>query len=168
MTKMWENPKIKYFDHFARDFGFINRIYKYLPTKFLGVLRSVVISFLVTASRVRNDLPAKSGDGTAATTIDGDLDKVDMVVEIKASDKILTDEKYYEEMKAEHREALEANLPEIDSFYNKLQCTVCSKNVDPVIGELNDFISSTKILRTIDLWMFIYFLLFGWDKFNQN
>jgi len=86
--------------------------------------------------------PFESGDGTAATTIADNLDdiekdnEVDMVVEIKASDKILTDEKYYEEMKAEHREALEANLPEIDSFYNKLQCTVCSKNVDPVIGSL--------------------------------
>ena len=68
-----------------------------------------------------------------------------MVVEIKASDKILTDEKYYEELKPEHREALEANLPTIETFYNKLQCTVCSKNVDPVIGELNDFISSTNI-----------------------
>ena len=96
MTKKQENPEIKYFDHLVRDFGFINRINKYLPTKFLGVLRSVVISFLVTASRVRNDLPAKSGDGTAATTIDGDLDKVDMV---KASDKMPTDEKYYEDFK---------------------------------------------------------------------
>ena len=94
--------------------------------------------------------PFESGDGTAATTIADnsvldELEKekdneIDMVVEIKASDKILTDEKYYEEMKPEHREALEANLPSIDSFYNKLQCTVCSKNVDPVIGELNDFI----------------------------
>ena len=91
--------------------------------------------------------PFESGDGTAATTIADnsvldELEKekdneIDMVVEIKASDKILTDEKYYEEMKPEHREALEANLPSIDSFYNKLQCTVCSKNVDPVIGELN-------------------------------
>ena len=116
--------------------------------------------------------PFESGDGTAATTIADnsvldELEKekdneIDMVVEIKASDKILTDEKYYEEMKPEHREALEANLPSIDSFYNKLQCTVCSKNVDPVIGELNDFISSTNI------WMFIWFLLFVWDKFNQN
>ena len=94
--------------------------------------------------------PFESGDGTAATTIADnsvldELEKekdneIDMVVEIKASDKILTDEKYYEEMKPEHREALEANLPSIDSFYNKLQCTVCSKNVDPVIGEFNDFI----------------------------
>jgi len=90
--------------------------------------------------------PFESGDGTAATTIADnsvldELEKekdneIDMVVEIKASDKILTDEKYYEEMKPEHREALEANLPSIDSFYNKLQCTVCSKNVDPVIGSL--------------------------------
>ena len=98
--------------------------------------------------------PFESGDGTAATTIADnsvldELEKekdneIDMVVEIKASDKILTDEKYYEEMKPEHREALEANLPSIDSFYNKLQCTVCSKNVDPVIGELNDFITSTN------------------------
>ena len=49
----------------------------------------MVISFLVTASRVRNDRDplAKFGDGTAATTIDGDLDNVDMVVEIKASDR---------------------------------------------------------------------------------
>merc|ERR1711971_742178 len=86
--------------------------------------------------------PFESGDGTAATTIADNLDElekdneIDMVVEIKASDKILTDEKYYEEMKPEHREALEANLPSIESFYNKLQCTVCSKNVDPVIGSL--------------------------------
>ena len=78
-----------------------------------------------------------------------------MVVEIKASDKILTDEKYYEELKPEHREALEANLPTIETFYNKLQCTVCSKNVDPVIGELNDFISSTNIKdrRTLDVYL---------------
>ena len=98
--------------------------------------------------------PFESGDGTAATTIADnsvldELEKekdneIDMVVEIKASDKILTDEKYYEEMKPEHREALEANLPSIDSFYNKLQCTVCSKNVDPVIGKLNYCISSTN------------------------
>ena len=82
MTKKQENPEIKYFDHLVRDFGFINRINKYLPTKFLGVLRSVVISFLVTASRVRNDRePFKFGDGTAATTLGRDLDKVDMVVE---------------------------------------------------------------------------------------
>jgi len=86
--------------------------------------------------------PFESGDGTAATTIADSLDdiekdnEVDMVVEIKASDKILTDEKYYEELKPEHREALEANLPTIESFANKLQCTVCSKNVDPVIGSL--------------------------------
>ena len=107
--------------------------------------------------------PFESGDGTAATTIADnsvldELEKekdneIDMVVEIKASDKILTDEKYYEEMKPEHREALEANLPSIDSFYNKLQCTVCSKNVDPVIGELNDFISSINVKdrRTLDV-----------------
>jgi len=86
--------------------------------------------------------PFASGDGTAATTIADDLDdlekdnEVDLVVEIKASDKVLTDEKYYEEMKAEEREALEANLPTIESFNNKLQCTVCSKNVDPVIGSM--------------------------------
>jgi len=86
--------------------------------------------------------PFESGDGTAATTIADSLDdiekdnEIDMVVEIKASDKILTDEKYYEELKPEHREALEANLPTIETFYNKLQCTVCSKNVDPVIGSL--------------------------------
>ena len=116
--------------------------------------------------------PFESGDGTAATTIADNLDdiekdnEVDMVVEIKASDKILTDEKYYEEMKAEHREALEANLPEIDSFYNKLQCTVCSKNVDPVIGELKDFISSINIKdrRTLDVC-----LLFAiWNLHGTN
>ena len=70
---------------------FINRIYKYVPIKFLGDLRSASISFLDAASRVRNrgviSLPFKSGDGTAAITIAEDLDKVDMVVEIKASDK---------------------------------------------------------------------------------
>ena len=82
-----------------------------------------------------------------------------MVVEIKASDKILTDEKYYEEMKAEEREALEANLPTIESFNNKLQCTVCSKNVDPVIGELNDFISYTNIFLLI---VFIFCTIFNW------
>ena len=32
--------------------------------------------------------PFESGDGTAATTFDEDLDNVDMVVEIKASDKV--------------------------------------------------------------------------------
>ena len=91
-----------------------------------------------------------------------DLEKdneVDLVVEIKASDKVLTDEKYYEEMKAEEREALEANLPTIESFNNKLQCTVCSKNVDPVIGELNDFISSTNILIVFINILKNYFLL---------
>ena len=123
--------------------------------------------------------PFESGDGTAATTIADnsvldELEKekdneIDMVVEIKASDKILTDEKYYEEMKPEHREALEANLPSIDSFYNKLQCTVCSKNVDPVIGELNDFISSINIKdrRTLDVYL-LFACVFKRDKFNHN
>ena len=123
--------------------------------------------------------PFESGDGTAATTIADnsvldELEKekdneIDMVVEIKASDKILTDEKYYEEMKPEHREALEANLPSIDSFYNKLQCTVCSKNVDPVIGELNDFISSINIKdrRTLDVYL-LFACFFRRDKFNHN
>ena len=123
--------------------------------------------------------PFESGDGTAATTIADnsvldELEKekdneIDMVVEIKASDKILTDEKYYEEMKPEHREALEANLPSIDSFYNKLQCTVCSKNVDPVIGELNDFISSINIKdrRTLDVYL-LFACFFRMDKFNHN
>ena len=119
--------------------------------------------------------PFESGDGTAATTIADNLDElekdneIEMVVEIKASDKILTDEKYYEEMKPEHREALEANLPSIESFYNKLQCTVCSKNVDPVIGKFNDFISSTNIENSNFGCLFTFcYLLFGWDKFNQN
>ena len=73
----------------CKRFGFYKSNW-YVPTKFLGDLRSVVISFLVTASRVRNDRDpdAKFGDGTAATTFDEDLDNVDMVVEIKASDKV--------------------------------------------------------------------------------
>ena len=121
--------------------------------------------------------PFESGDGTAATTIADnsvldELEKekdneIDMVVEIKASDKILTDEKYYEEMKPEHREALEANLPSIESFYNKLQCTVCSKNVDPVIGELSDFIFYF-IHKYMDVYLLFCYLELGWDKFNQK
>ena len=122
-------------------------------------------SYILDNADSEDKKPFESGDGTAATTIAGDLDdlekdnEVDMVVEIKASDKILTDEKYYEEMKAEHREALEANLPTIESFYNKLQCTVCSKNVDPVIGELNNFISSSNIKNRQTLNVYLLFAI---------
>ena len=118
--------------------------------------------------------PFESGDGTAATTIADNLDElekdneIDMVVEIKASDKILTDEKYYEEMKPEHREALEANLPSIESFYNKLQCTVCSKNVDPVIGKLNDFISSTNIENSNFGCLFTFCYLDGTNSIKTD
>ena len=83
-----------------------------------------------------------SGDAPAATTIAGDLDDTldanndDVVVTMATSDKILSDEKYYEELKPEQLEWLESNLPPIDSFYTKLCCTVCAKGVDPVIGSL--------------------------------
>merc|ERR1712223_1984422 len=82
-----------------------------------------------------------SEDAPAATTIAGDLDDLeneDVVITdaITVNDKILSDEKYYEEMKAEERGALEANLPSIDSFYDKLCCTVCAKKVDPIIGSM--------------------------------
>ena len=58
--------------------------------------------------------------------LDRDLDKVDIVVEFKASDKIPTDEKYYEDFKRKFLNSwldswLETNLPTIESFYNKLQ-----------------------------------------------
>merc|ERR1719412_1950364 len=39
-------------------------------------------------------------------------------------------------MKAEELEAIENALPSIDSFYDKLCCTVCAKKVDPIIGSL--------------------------------
>merc|ERR1711899_138838 len=55
---------------------------------------------------------------------------------ITVNDKILSDEKYYEEMKEEEREALENALPSIDSFYDKLCCSICSKKIDPIIGSL--------------------------------
>merc|ERR1711899_287602 len=55
---------------------------------------------------------------------------------ITVNDKILSDEKYYEEMKEEEREALENALPSIDSFHGKLCCSICSKKIDPIIGSL--------------------------------
>jgi len=83
----------------------------------------------------------ESEDAPANTTIAGDLDDLgndDVVITdaITLNDKIQSDEKYYEEMKAEERGALEANLPEIDKFLDKLCCTVCAKKVDPMIGTL--------------------------------
>merc|ERR1712066_775730 len=82
-----------------------------------------------------------SEDAPAATTIAGDLDDLDnedvvITDAITVNDKILSDEKYYEEMKPEERGALETNLPLIDSFYDKLCCTVCAKKVDPIIGSM--------------------------------
>merc|ERR1711874_859975 len=82
-----------------------------------------------------------SEDAPAATTIAGDLDELDnedvvITDAITVNDKILSDEKYYEEMKPEERGALEANLPSIESFYDKLCCTVCAKKVDPIIGSM--------------------------------
>jgi len=89
----------------------------------------------------------KSEDAPAATTIADNLDDIqdgkeaedpdadiDMVVEIKASDKILSDEKYYESLKPEELEAIENAMPSIESFYTKLECSVCGKKIDPVIG----------------------------------
>ena len=84
----------------------------------------------------------KTEETPAATTISADIDDIgdeeDIVItdSISVNDKILSDEKYYEEMKEEEREALENSLPSIDSFYDKLCCTVCSKKVDPIIGSL--------------------------------
>merc|ERR1711971_517090 len=84
-----------------------------------------------------------SEDTPAATTISADgLDEIedneDVVITdaITVNDKILSDEKYYEEMKIEEREALENALPTIDSFYDKLCCSVCAKKVDPIIGSM--------------------------------
>merc|ERR1719412_1243609 len=39
-------------------------------------------------------------------------------------------------MKAEELEAIENALPTIDSFYDKLCCSVCAKKVDPIIGSM--------------------------------
>merc|ERR1712223_2181619 len=84
----------------------------------------------------------KTEETPAATTISADIDDIgdeeDIVItdSITVNDKILSDEKYYEEMKEEEREALENALPSIDSFYDKLCCSICAKKVDPIIGSL--------------------------------
>merc|ERR1711962_1372628 len=84
----------------------------------------------------------KTEETPAATTISADIDDIgdeeDIVItdSITVNDKILSDEKYYKEMKEEEREALENALPSIDSFYDKLCCSICSKKIDPIIGSL--------------------------------
>ena len=100
----------------------------------------MVISFLVTASRVRNDRDplAKFGDGTAATTIAGDLDKLDMVVEIKASDK------YYEDIKLKFLKHWRSICPSLNPFtINCKTPTQCSR--------LNIYISRKVGLCVVDL-----------------
>ena len=92
----------------------------------------------------------KKDSAEPATTIDADaldetVEKMDepekmdtdepKVVEI-ISDKVPSDEKYYENLNAEEKEFLEndENLPTVDSICTKLVCSVCSKNLEPVFG----------------------------------
>ena len=84
-----------------------------------------------------------------ATTIDADAldetvteEKMDdndtpEVIAAITSEKVLSDEEYYEtHIKAEEKEYLENpdNLPTVDSICAKLTCCVCSKALDPVFG----------------------------------
>ena len=88
-------------------------------------------------------------EGGPATTIDADAldetvteEKMDdndtpEVIAAITSEKVLSDEEYYEtHIKAEEKEFLENpdNLPTIDSICAKLTCSVCSKALDPVFG----------------------------------
>lgn len=78
----------------------------------------------------------------AATTISSldaleDDDKKpneDDVVDLVTSDKVPNDDKYYEELKTEELDYLKDNMPSVDSVIAKLQCTICAKIMDPVIG----------------------------------
>ena len=77
-----------------------------------------------------------------ATTIVADLldeavatppPQEDEIVAI-TSEKVASDDKYYEDLKPEELEFLQTNMPSVDSVLAKLNCSVCSKNLDPVYG----------------------------------
>jgi chemotaxis protein histidine kinase CheA len=92
-------------------------------------------------SEEKKDDGEEKKDDAAATTISGDPfddstvepNKDDEVITI-TSEKAVTDEKYYEELNPEELAWLKEHVPGIDSVYTKLQCTTCSKIVDPVIS----------------------------------
>ena len=76
-------------------------------------------------------------DSKPATTIAGDLEETlnNTTEDISVtSEKIPNDEKYYAELKTEELEWLNENPVTVDSIYTKMCCTVCPKNLCPLIN----------------------------------
>ena len=93
-------------------------------------------------------------DDKPATTIDADaLDETvteapemtteepELIAQI-TSDKIASDEKYYEELKTEVKEWLDtdANKPTVESICQKLLCCISGKALEPVFGLKNSVV----------------------------
>lgn len=74
-----------------------------------------------------------SGDPLEDLAAKDSAEDDDVIVALQ-SDKVASDDKYYEEVKPEELEYLNTNMPSVDTVYAKLNCTVCAKSVEPIIG----------------------------------
>ena len=92
-----------------------------------------------------NDSESKTDTPTpAATTISEDAlaeiekEEKDDFITMFYSDKIPDDDKYYDDLKIEEKEWLEANPTSVDTVYGnnhgKVNCASCGKVCDPIIG----------------------------------
>ena len=79
--------------------------------------------------------PATTIDANALDETVEKMDEPEVIAAI-TSEKVLSDEEYYEQIKPEEKEFLENedNLPTVDSICAKLTCCVCNKALDPVFG----------------------------------
>merc|ERR1711976_766548 len=92
-----------------------------------------------------NDSESKTDTPTpAATTISEDAlaeiekEEKDDFITMFYSDKIPNDDKYYDDLKVEEKDWLEANPTSVDTVYGsnhgKVNCASCGKICDPIIG----------------------------------
>ena len=84
-----------------------------------------------------NSAPATliaSLDTLEEMTKGGNSTEEDEVIITTVSEKVKSDEKYYDELKAEELEYLQTNMPTIESVCCNLSCCVCGKKVDPIVG----------------------------------